>query len=213
MDGEQITLEQALGLLSLPRAIGIHPETDETIEAGIGRFGPYVRMGAVFGSLDRDDDVLAIGINRAVDLIARKMASVRTLGPHPADKELVAVRKGRFGPYVQHGKTVANLPRGVMMEEITLDEAVALLAEKGKQLRPRGAAGRRGRGAAAAKPEAAAEPAAAPKNASGARQEGRANQAPQRKGQARRGEEVPPKATAERRRPRRVARGRAANQG
>ena len=66
------------------------------------------------------------------------------------------MRKGRFGPYVQHGKTVANLPRGVMMEEITLDEAVALLAEKGKQLRPRGAAGRRGRGAAAAKPEAAA---------------------------------------------------------
>ena len=158
MDGEQITLEQALGLLSLPRAIGIHPETGETIEAGIGRFGPYVRMGAVFGSLDRDDDVLAIGINRAVDLIARKMASVRTLGPHPGNKELIAVRKGRFGPYVQHGKTVANLPRGVMMEEITLEEAVALLKEKGKPLRPRGAAGRRGRGAVAAKPEAAAEP-------------------------------------------------------
>ena len=158
MDGDQITLEQALGLLSLPRAIGMHPETHETIEAGIGRFGPYVRMGAVFGSLDRDDDVLAIGINRAVDLIARKMASVRTLGAHPADKELVAVRKGRFGPYVQHGKTVANLPRGVMMEEITLDQAVALLAEKGKQLRPRGAAGRRGRAPAAAKPAAEAAP-------------------------------------------------------
>jgi DNA topoisomerase-1 len=158
MDGEQITLEQALGLLSLPRAIGIHPETGEIIEAGIGRFGPYVRMGAVFGSLDRDDDVLAIGINRAVDLIARKMASVRTLGPHPGNKELIAVRKGRFGPYVQHGKTVANLPRGVMMEEITLEEAVALLKEKGKPLRPRGAAGRRSRGAVAAKPEVEAEP-------------------------------------------------------
>ena len=77
MDGDQITLEQALGLLSLPRVIGMHPETGETIEAGIGRFGPYVRMGAIYGSLDRDDDVLAIGINRAVDLIARKMASVR----------------------------------------------------------------------------------------------------------------------------------------
>ena len=59
MDGEQITLDQAIGLLSLPRAIGMHPGTSETIEAGIGRFGPYVRMGAVFGSLDRDDDVLA----------------------------------------------------------------------------------------------------------------------------------------------------------
>src|SRR5262249_11644622 len=157
MDGEQLTLEQAIGLLSLPRDVGRHPETGEMIQVGIGRFGPYVRMGAVYGSLDRDDDVLSVGINRAVDLIARKMASIRTVGQHPADKELVAVRKGRFGPYVQHGKMVANLPRGVMMDDVTLDQAVALLAEKGKQLRPRGAAGRRGRGArAAAKPEPAA---------------------------------------------------------
>jgi DNA topoisomerase-1 len=168
MDGDQITLEQALGLLSLPRVIGPHPETHEPIEAGIGRFGPYVRMGAIYGSLDRDDDVLALGINRAVDLIARKMASVRNLGTHPTDKEPVSVRKGRFGPYAQHGKMVANLPRGVMMEDVTLEQAVALLGEKGKQLRPRGAAGRRGRGAAqkqAAAPEAAAaaaEPRKAP---------------------------------------------------
>jgi DNA topoisomerase-1 len=144
MDGENLTLDQALGLLSLPREIGLHPETKEKIEAGIGRFGPYVKMGAVFGSLDRDDDVLALGLNRAVDLLAKKLASVRTIGPHPGDKELVSVRKGRFGPYVQHGKTVANLPRGVAMEDITLDDAVALLAEKGKALKPRGGAGRKG---------------------------------------------------------------------
>jgi DNA topoisomerase-1 len=144
MDGDQLTLEQALGLLSLPRLIGLHPETKDKIEAGIGRFGPYVKMGAVFGSLDRDDDVLAIGLNRAVDLLAKKLASVRTIGPHPGDKDLVTVRKGRFGPYVQHGKTVANLPRGVAMEEISLDEAVALLAEKGKALKPKGAAARKG---------------------------------------------------------------------
>ena len=156
MDGEQITLEQAIGLLSLPRVIGMHPETKETIEAGIGRFGPYVRMGAIFGSLDRDDDVLALGLNRAVDLLAQEDGQrAHASGTHPADKELIAVRKGRFGPYVQHGKTVANLPRGVTMDDITLDEAVALLAEKGKQLRPRGAGRRRGRGACgqpAAKP-------------------------------------------------------------
>jgi DNA topoisomerase I len=149
MDGDQITLAQALGLLSLPREIGTHPETKEKIEAGIGRFGPYVKMGAVFGSLDKDDDVLALGLNRAVDLLAKKMASVRTIGNHPGDKEIVSVRKGRFGPYVQHGKTVANLPRGVMMEDVTLDEAVALLVEKGKALKPRGAAGKKGRGGAA----------------------------------------------------------------
>jgi DNA topoisomerase I len=150
MDGENLTLDQALGLLSLPREIGLHPETKEKIEAGIGRFGPYVKMGAVFGSLDKDDDVLALGLNRAVDLLAKKLASVRTIGPHPGDKELVSVRKGRFGPYVQHGKTVANLPRGVVMDDITLDEAVALLAEKGKVLKPRGAAGRKGKAPAKA---------------------------------------------------------------
>jgi len=145
MDGEQLTLDQAIGLLSLPREIGLHPETRDSIEVGIGRFGPYVRMGAVFGSLDKDDDVLAIGINRAVDLLAKKLASVRTIGPHPADQDPVTVRKGRFGPYIQHGKTVANLPRGMAMEDVALDAAVALLAEKGKVLKPRGAAGKTGR--------------------------------------------------------------------
>jgi DNA topoisomerase I len=148
MDGENLTLDQGLRLLSLPREIGLHPETKEKIEAGIGRFGPYVKMGAVFGSLDRDDDVLALGLNRAVDLLAKKMASVRTIGPHPASKDLISVRKGRFGPYVQHGKTVANLPRGVAMEEISLDDAVKLLAERGKALKPRGAAGRKGKAGA-----------------------------------------------------------------
>ncbi len=155
MDGEKVTLEQAVALLSLPRLVGIHPETKDKIEAGIGRFGPYVRMGVVFGSLDRDDDVLAIGLNRAVDLLAKKLASVRSLGVHPKDQQPVTVRKGRFGPYAQHGQTVANLPRGVAMEEITLDETLALLAEKGKQLKPRGGA-RRGRGAPARKGAAAA---------------------------------------------------------
>ncbi|HUB12287.1 MAG TPA: type I DNA topoisomerase [Acetobacteraceae bacterium] len=149
MDGDAVTLDQALGLLSLPRTIGLHPETKQPIDVGIGRFGPYVRMAAIYGSLERDDDVLSLGMNRAMDLLAKKLASVRSLGEHPADKQPVSVRKGRFGPYAQHGKTVANLPRGVMMDDITLEQAVALLAEKGKQLRPRGAGGRRGRGAAA----------------------------------------------------------------
>jgi DNA topoisomerase-1 len=161
MDGEQVTLEQGIALLGLPRAIGLHPETKDKIEAGIGRFGPYVRMGTVFGSLDRDDDVLSLGLNRAVDLLAKKLASVRTLGMHPKDQQPVIVRKGRFGPYAQHGQTVANLPRGVAMEEITLDEAAALLAEKGKALKPRGGA-RRGRATAGRK---AAAPAAAPATA------------------------------------------------
>ena len=152
VDGDTVTLEQALGLLSLPRLVGEHPETHEKIEAGIGRFGPYVKMGGVFASLDRDDDVLAVGLNRAVDVLARKLASVRALGPHPADQQPVLVRKGRFGPYAQHGNRVANLPRDVLMDDLTLAQAVALLAEKGKMLKPRGGARRGGR--AAAKPAA-----------------------------------------------------------
>ena len=138
----QLTLEQALGLLSLPRRSAVHPETGEEIQAGIGRFGPYMRMGAIYQSLDRDDDVLSLGMNRAMDLLAQDGRACARSAPHPKDKAPVAIRKGRFGPYVQHGKTVANLPRSLMMEEVTLDQAVALLAEKGKQLRPRGAGGR-----------------------------------------------------------------------
>ncbi|MBC7801151.1 MAG: type I DNA topoisomerase, partial [Gemmatimonadaceae bacterium] len=135
VEGDGMTLEQALGLLSLPRLIGIHPDRQEPLEAGIGRFGPYVRMGSVYASLDKDDDVLIVGLNRAVDVMAKKLDSVRSLGPHPADSEAVMVRKGRFGPYAQHGLRVANLPRDVPMEDLTLDAAVALLAEKGKVLK------------------------------------------------------------------------------
>ena len=154
MDGDSIDLEAALGLLSLPRTVGIHPETKEEISAGLGRFGPYVKMGGVFASLDRDDNVLAIGLNRAVDLLATKLASVRTLGAHPKDQAPIIVRKGRFGPYVQHGNMVANLPRDVTMDDITLEQAAALVAEKGKVLKAKG-----GRKAAKAAPKAAKPPA------------------------------------------------------
>lgn len=140
LEGDKLTLDQALGLLSLPRKLGAHPETGEMIEAGLGRFGPYVKMGAIFGTLDADDDVLTVGLNRAVDSLAKKMASIRTLGSHPKDGESIMVRKGRFGPYAQHGQLIANLPKGQSMDEISLEEAVALLAEKGKPLKAKGKA-------------------------------------------------------------------------
>ncbi|MBS1031916.1 type I DNA topoisomerase [Gluconobacter cerinus] len=135
LDGNTMTMEQALGLLSLPRLVGMHPETGEKIEAGLGRFGPYVKMGAIYGTLDKDDDVLTVGLNRAVDSLAKKLASIRNLGAHPKDGEPVIIRKGRFGPYAQHGQLIANLPKDQDMNDITLDAAVALLAEKGKPLK------------------------------------------------------------------------------
>ncbi len=157
--GDTINLEQALGLLSLPRAVGAHPVTGELMEAGIGRFGPYVKMGAIFASLDQDDDVLSIGLNRAVDALQKKLESVRQLGAHPKTGEALVIKKGRFGPYVQGGNVVANLPRGVAMEELTPEAAVALLAERGKPLKAKPGA-KKPAAKRAAPAKAAAEPAA-----------------------------------------------------
>ncbi len=159
MDPEALTLDDALGLLSLPRLVGLHPESGQKIEAGVGRFGPYVKMGAIYASLDKDDDVLHLGFNRAMDLIAKKQDSIRDLGAHPKDGGAVVARKGRFGPYAQWGNLVANLPRGVELADFTLDQAVALLAEKGKVMLPKGKKG------AAKKPAAKAKAPAAVKDA------------------------------------------------
>jgi DNA topoisomerase-1 len=128
-----VTLEMALGLLALPREIGIHPETGRPIVAGIGRFGPYLKLGPVYKSLGKDDDVLTIGLNRAVVLLAdakAKATPLRVVGNHPADHEEIAIYRGRFGPYLQHDGVRANLPRGVTPEAITLDEALALLSAR-----------------------------------------------------------------------------------
>jgi DNA topoisomerase I len=156
MDPETLDLDRALALLSLPRVVGRDPETGGEITAGIGRFGPYIRLGTAYQSLEPGDDVLALGMNRAMELLAKARAKVRPLGAHPQDGQPVEVRKGRFGPYAQHGNRVANLPRNVEMEEVTLDQAVQLLAEKGKELAPKGAKGRRGKSAAAGKSGSAA---------------------------------------------------------
>ena len=162
MNADTLTMESAIALLSLPRAIGRDPETGEEITAGIGRFGPYVRLGSLYQSLEPGDEVLALGMNRAMELLAKARAKVRLLGTHPKDGAPVEIRKGRFGPYAMHGKMIANLPRGMEMEAATLDEAVKLLAEKGKELPPRnGAKGKKAPAKkAAAKPAAEVAPAA-----------------------------------------------------
>ena len=131
MDPATIDLEGALALLALPRDIGRHPETGETITAGIGRFGPYIRHAGRYVSL-RDDDVLTIGLNRAVTLVAEapEKAGAVPLGTHPVDGKPVALREGRYGPYVQHGTLRATLPKAVRAEGLTLETAVEILAAK-----------------------------------------------------------------------------------
>ncbi|MGC6517164.1 MAG: type I DNA topoisomerase [Candidatus Puniceispirillaceae bacterium] len=128
-----VDLEIALGLLALPREVGLHPETSDKIEASIGRFGPYLKYQGKFASLPKDEDVLAIGINRAVDILAEAAKKAgRTLGDHP-DGGKVEMKKGRFGPYIEHNKLRAPVPRGTDMETITLEMGLEWLAKKAAQ--------------------------------------------------------------------------------
>ncbi|MDP6218102.1 MAG: topoisomerase C-terminal repeat-containing protein, partial [Alphaproteobacteria bacterium] len=125
-----VDLEYALGLLSLPRDVGLHPETREMIQSGLGRYGPYLKYQGKFVSLKEGDDVLSVGINRAVDILAEAAKTAgRVLGAHP-DGGDVELKKGRFGPYVEHNKLRAPVPRGTDMAEITLEQSLAWLAEK-----------------------------------------------------------------------------------
>jgi DNA topoisomerase-1 len=135
MSLDQVTLDRALALLALPREVGRHPESGEPINAGIGRYGPYIRHGGTYCSLKGDDDVLAIGLNRAVALLAEAPARGRApagkpLGDHPEDGKPVTLHSGRYGPYVKHGRVFASLPKGTESESATLDMAVELLAAK-----------------------------------------------------------------------------------
>ncbi|EUK18342.1 type I DNA topoisomerase [Commensalibacter papalotli (ex Servin-Garciduenas et al. 2014)] len=132
MDGNAITFDEAMGLLSLPRNLGEYPTTGEAIQAGLGPFGPYVKVGSIFASLDKTDNVLTVRLPRALEVIEKKMASIHNLGPHPKDKEPILLRKGRFGFYLQHKKTVAPLPKGDNGENLTIETAVSILEEKGK---------------------------------------------------------------------------------
>jgi DNA topoisomerase-1 len=134
---EEVDLTRALGLLSLPREVGPHPESGEPITAGIGRYGPYVKLGRTYKSLEPDDDVLNIGLNRAVTLLAeapkRRGGGGRELGLHPDDDKPVTQGKGRYGPYVKHGRLFATIPGDKDPEQITLDEAVTLLAAQAEK--------------------------------------------------------------------------------
>ena len=138
---DEVDLESALGLLALPREVGRHPETGTPIVAGIGRFGPYLKHDGGFVSLPPDEDVLSIGLNRAVALIARgkrgASGPLREVGPHPRDGKPVVVMSGRYGPYLRHESTNAPLPKGAAAETIGLDEAVAQLDARGKPAKGR----------------------------------------------------------------------------
>jgi len=129
-----VDLATALRLLSLPRELGRHPETGEPIIAGIGRFGPYIKHGNIFKSLGIDDDVLTIGLNRAIVLLAetsperrRGPQLLRELGAHPKGGS-VGLYRGRYGPYISHDGVIASLPRDGDPTTFSLEQALPLLA-------------------------------------------------------------------------------------
>ncbi len=134
MEAVSVTLEQAVALLALPRDLGHDPETGEAVQAGLGRFGPYVKRGAIYKSLAATDDVLSVDLGRALELISQSPASKnppKELGAHPADGKPVSLRQGRFGPYVQHGQLRATLPKADREAgDLGLARAVEILAAK-----------------------------------------------------------------------------------
>jgi DNA topoisomerase-1 len=139
LSADDVTLEKALALLALPREVARHPTSGEAILAGIGRYGAYVQHGKTYANLGRDDDVLEIGGNRAIDLIVAKESGAggsrfgagagRELGEHPEGGK-VSVKSGRFGSYVNHGKINATIAKGTDPASLTLDAAVELLKAK-----------------------------------------------------------------------------------
>lgn len=134
--------EKALALLALPRDVGQHPESGKMISAGLGRYGPFVLHDGAYANLESIEDVFSIGLNRAVTVLADKQAkgkggrgggtpaALKDLGEHPAGGGNVTVRDGKYGAYVNFGKVNATLPKGTDPAAITMEAALALIAEK-----------------------------------------------------------------------------------
>jgi DNA topoisomerase-1 len=140
---EEIDIEKALALLSLPRDVGKHPESGKMISAGLGRYGPFLLHDGSYANLESIEDVFSVGLNRAVSVIAEKKANpgrgrsatpaaLKSLGDHP-EGGAVTVREGRYGAYVNHGAINATLPKGKDPQSITLEEALVLIAERAEK--------------------------------------------------------------------------------
>ncbi len=141
IDAASVDLEHALKLLSLPREVGLHPETGKPITAGLGRYGPFVLHDGLYANLESAEEVFTVGLNRAVTLLAEKAAGgksrfqrakptvLKDLGQHP-DGGKIEVLSGRYGPYVKHDKINATIPNGKDPATITVEEAIELIAAR-----------------------------------------------------------------------------------
>ena len=143
IDAANIDFEKAVQLLSLPREVGIHPETGTPITAGLGRYGPFVQHDGTYANVESIEDVFTIGLNRAVTLLAEKRAGkggrfgraaaktvLKDLGEHPGGGGKIQVLDGKYGPYVSHDKVNATVPKGMDPATLTVDDAIRLLQER-----------------------------------------------------------------------------------
>ena len=142
-NASELDLAKALQLLELPREVGKHPEDGELVEAGIGRYGPFIKHGRLYANLKEVDEVFTIGMNRAVEVLALKASNsgrgsaaakpIKELGEHPDEGGPVNVMDGKYGPYVKWGKINATLPKDVEPDSLELEAAVLLISEKIKK--------------------------------------------------------------------------------
>ena len=145
MERDRLTLDEAVMLLSFPRELGTHPDSDETVTVQDGRYGPYVRCGKESRSLEGHEQLATATLEQALELLRqpkrRRGAStsvLKELGEHPATGLGLTVRRGRFGPYVTDGQVNATVPKEKDPEGIGLEEAVELLAAREAKLRDQG---------------------------------------------------------------------------
>ncbi|WP_124948389.1 type I DNA topoisomerase [Sulfuriferula thiophila] len=171
---ETADLPTALRLLSLPREVGTHPDTNLPIVANIGRFGPYLQHDGKFKSVPKEDDVYTINLPRALEVLLMERAprggapAGKPLGNHPEDGKPVTLNEGRYGWYVKHGAVNATIPKDMEPESVTLELALPLIAErasKGKPIRKKAAAKPKAKPATPAKKATAAKKPAAAKKA------------------------------------------------
>ncbi len=135
MQPDEVDFKLALKLLELPRLLGKHPEDDKVVRAGVGRYGPYVVHDGKFKSIPKTDDVLSIDLARAVELLnqptkSRASSALKDLGEHPETKQPIKVMDGRYGPYIKYGKKNLKLPKEWTPTEVTLEQAMELIASK-----------------------------------------------------------------------------------
>ncbi len=167
-----VDLEKALTLLALPREVGLHPETNLPIMANNGRFGPYLLHDGKYANLGPEDDILTIGMNRAVTVIAEALEKkknggrgapepLKDLGAHPESGEKVVILKGRYGAYIKYAGKNITLPKEMEPASVTMEQLLPLLpAAKGKAAAKKKPAAKK---KAPAKAKTATKKAAAPK--------------------------------------------------